>query len=67
MRGLKLRWYGWDGWIVDVAPRTGAWIETFRLWVRPTIRLSHPVRVRGLKQELLSEGVRHLRHDNVLI
>ncbi len=36
--------------IVIVAPRAGAWIETFLQKERHETILSHPVRVRGLKQ-----------------
>jgi len=35
-----------------VAPRTGAWIETFLFNTIPCIPKSHPARVRGLKQFL---------------
>ncbi len=34
----------------SVAPRAGAWIETFDLEFSGNADKSHPVRVRGLKQ-----------------
>ena len=35
----------------NVAPHTGAWIETAFAWRRKGADLSHPTRVRGLKLE----------------
>jgi len=35
---------------IDVAPHAGAWIETPCLWCFWVGFLSHPMRVRGLKQ-----------------
>ena len=37
----------------DVAPYTGAWIETDLADLQAMLDASHPTRVRGLKQELL--------------
>ena len=34
---------------VSVAPRVGAWIETWLVAARWSVRVSHPVWVRGLK------------------
>ena len=34
-----------------VAPRVGAWIETFLILVSALVITSHPVWVRGLKQQ----------------
>ena len=38
-----------------VAPRAGAWIETISSLKKLNARKSHPVRVRGLKQELVEQ------------
>ncbi len=38
----------------DVAPHAGAWIETWSLCINATTWLSHPMRVRGLKQSWYS-------------
>ena len=35
---------------MKVAPRAGAWIETPLLRMKHSVRRSHPMRVRGLKQ-----------------
>ena len=37
----------------EVAPRAGAWVETARYLWQWKIPLSHPVRVRGLKQVMV--------------
>ena len=50
MRGLKHNWKNGVGGRENVAPLTGAWIETSPTrTTRETARWSHPSRVRGLK------------------
>ena len=41
--------------IGNVAPRVGAWIETLKLTTLTVGTMSHPVWVRGLKQDLGNE------------
>ena len=60
MRGLKPLCPQTVKQIHSVAPRTGAWIETFCMLSRSTSSsLSHPARVRGLKHK--SQGQEYCR------
>ena len=49
VRGLKHKPYSWHPRLGWVAPRAGAWIETYSSGLTSTYCVSHPVRVRGLK------------------
>ena len=51
VRGLKLFGY-LNASYLNVAPHAGAWIETYALPIRRFPTASHPMRVRGLKQNL---------------
>ena len=48
-RGLKLEIARLNTAHLDVAPRAGAWIETYKDWARCIALKSRPVRARGLK------------------
>ena len=50
VRGLKLMLVITELSEAVVAPRVGAWIETFYLYLLDIQEESHPVWVRGLKQ-----------------
>ena len=49
VRGLKRRSFAIWRIPGEVAPRVGAWIETYDFLQHQKNRLSHPVWVRGLK------------------
>ena len=51
VRGLKLVGLLILRIVIDVAPRVGAWIETYTISRKRKIIPSHPVWVRGLKQK----------------
>ena len=56
VRGLKLHAVLYAEMADKVAPRVGAWIETFEALAKAAKNKSHPVWVRGLKpihQEIL--------------
>ena len=52
VRGLKLGFASNRPRAQSVAPRAGAWIETYKSKENTNYFLSHPVRVRGLKHGL---------------
>ena len=54
MRGLK-RAGGWQKARQEIAPHTGAWIETEISFKRSTRISSHLIRVRGLKRRCQHE------------
>ncbi len=52
MRGLKLAYRSNRAQVENVASFTGAWIETLTVMAEEiAARVSHPLRVRGLKQQ----------------
>ena len=57
VRGLKLRSLkDWER-AKNVAPHAGAWIETSPYVARVRRHMSHPMRVRGLKQIMLLKDI----------
>ena len=51
VRGLKQQEGGRGRLPLRVAPHVGAWIETLRRWTLSRTPWSHPMWVRGLKQQ----------------
>ena len=59
-RGLKLKSGEYDIDLTRVAPRAGAWIETYAIIKIDFCLESRPVRARGLKLIALSKKLDHL-------